>query len=94
MPHTASAKKRMRQSAKRRMHNRAVQKDMKLQLKVVGSAAEKSDTGKLDEAVREAIKIIDKAAAKRVIHPNNASRKKSQLARMLYSKKKAAGAVK
>ena len=39
-----------------------------------------------DPEVRKAAKTLDKAAAKRVIHPNLAARKKSQLARMLNAK--------
>jgi small subunit ribosomal protein S20 len=45
----------------------------------------------LREQYRVVAKKLDKAAAKRVIHPNLAARKKSQLAKML-NKKEAAGA--
>jgi ribosomal protein S20 len=37
--------------------------------------------------MKAAIRKLDKAAAKRVIHPNAAARKKSQLARQLATKK-------
>jgi small subunit ribosomal protein S20 len=50
----------------------------------------------LDELRKEftlAAKKLDKAAAKRVIHPNLAARKKSQLARLLRDKEKAAPAA-
>jgi small subunit ribosomal protein S20 len=92
MPHTPSAKKRLRQNIKRRLHNRAALKDIKAQLKRVQSVAA---TGTLDELKKEynlAAKKLDKAAAKQVVHRNLAARKKSQLARALH-KKKTAGAA-
>lgn len=81
MPHTHTAKKRGRQSAKRRLRNRAVKKAIKIQIKSVLDAS-KGPADKLQAEVRAAIKKLDKAAAKRVIHPNTAARKKSQLARL------------
>jgi small subunit ribosomal protein S20 len=81
MPHTHTAKKRGRQSAKRRLRNRAVKKAIKIQIKSVFDVA-KSSPDKLQAEIKAAIKKLDKAAAKRVIHPNTAARKKSQLARL------------
>jgi small subunit ribosomal protein S20 len=86
MPHTRSAKKSLRKSQKRRLLNRAAKKAIKVQIKSVLAAAEK---GAVDELRKEYILIakrLDKAAAKRVIHPNTAARKKSQLARLLHKK--------
>jgi small subunit ribosomal protein S20 len=85
MPHTHSAKKNLRKSEKRRLHNRAVKKDIKTQLKQFLAAVE----GPVEALRKEydlAAKKLDKAAAKRVIHPNLAARKKSQLARKLNAK--------
>ncbi len=85
MPHTKSAKKNLRKAEKRRLHNRAVKKDIKTQVKSFLSAVE----GPIDELKKEynlAAKKLDKAAAKRVIHRNTAARKKSQLARQLHAK--------
>ena len=91
MPHLKSAKKRMRQNLKRRDHNRAVKKSLKKQLKSVFEVG--GDTaGTMDELKKEAtaaIKKLDKAAARRVIHPNTAARKKSQIARLINAKAKA-----
>lgn len=91
MPHTKSAAKRMRQSEKRRRHNKAALKEVKDQIKKVQSLA-KSDANleELKEETRLAIKKLDKAGQRRVVHPNLASRKKSQLARLLSSKERAA----
>jgi small subunit ribosomal protein S20 len=85
MPHTQSAKKNLRKSEKRRLHHRAVKKALKMQIKQFMAAVD----GPLDELKKEynlTAKKLDKAAAKRVIHPNLAARKKSQLARRLREK--------
>lgn len=87
MPHTRSAKKNLRKSEKRRLHNRAVKKDVKTQIRSFLAALD----GPLDQLQKEynlAAKKLDKAAAKRVVHPNLAARKKSQLARQLHEKTK------
>lgn len=90
MPHTQTAKKRGRQNAKRRLHNRAVKKSLRLHIRSVLTAAQGGAADKLQAELRAAIKKLDKAAAKRVIHPNTAARKKSQLARLANSKAQAA----
>jgi small subunit ribosomal protein S20 len=92
MPHTPSAKKSMRRDLKRRLHNRAVIKEIKLQVKAVTTAAEEGTLDELSKAYRLAAKKLDKAAAKRIVHPNMAGRKKSQLAKLLLNKQKAGAA--
>jgi small subunit ribosomal protein S20 len=89
MPHTRSAKKNVRKIAKRRLHNRAVKKAIKKQIKSFDEAKD-APLEQLRAEFRLAAKKLDKAAAKRVIHPNTAARKKSQLARRL-AKQVAAG---
>ena len=93
MPHTRSAKKNLRKAEKRRLHNRSTVKTIKTQIKRFLAAAE--GDGPADAAQKEynlAAKRLDKAAARRIIHPNLAARKKSQLARALQ-KLKAAGSA-
>jgi small subunit ribosomal protein S20 len=58
---------------------------IKSQLKAVLTAA-KSSPDELAKQFRLAAKKLDKAAAKGVIHPNLAARKKSQLAKLLQRK--------
>jgi len=83
MPHTKSAKKSLRQDEKRRARNRAVKKALKTQLKkFAGTVTDGTAEQKQAEFIA-AVKRLDKAAARRVIHPNAAARKKSQLARQL-----------
>lgn len=86
MPHTRSAKKRMRQSEKRRLHNRATLKAIKTQIKKVRAVAAGTDVTALEAECRLAFKKLDKAAQRRVVHPNLAARQKSQLARLLHAK--------
>lgn len=93
MPHTTSAKKRLRQNQKRRQHNRAVKSALKTQIKRVEAAAA-GPPEQLRAEYNKAAKELDKAAAKRIVHPNLAARKKSQLARLLRQKQAAGAAPK
>jgi small subunit ribosomal protein S20 len=95
MPHLQSAKKRIRQTIKRREHNRAVKKAVKKQLKALLEVANTKDATpeQIKKEATAAIKKLDKAAARRVIHPNLAARKKSQIARLVTAKTKPASAA-
>ena len=85
MPHTRSAEKNLRKTQKRRLHNRAVKKAVKTQIKTFQAALD-GPVEDLHTQFNLACKKLDKAAAKRVVHPNMAGRKKSQLARLLLAK--------
>jgi small subunit ribosomal protein S20 len=91
MPHTRSAKKQLRKSRSRRLHNRAIKKTIKTQIKKVLEVSEKGSVEDLRKEFIAAVKKLDTAAARRVVHPNLAARKKSQLAKLLH-KKETAGA--
>ncbi len=86
MPHTSSAAKRLRQNEKRRLRNRTVKSSVKTQVKKVMALAEKGSAEDLRKEVQVAVRKLDKAAAKGVIHRNLAARKKSQLARLVHRK--------
>lgn len=92
MPHLKSAKKRLRQTIKRNEHNRAVKKALKKQLKAMLEVAGQKDgtVEKLKTEATAAVKKLDKAAARGIIHRNTAARKKSQIARMINAKAKPA----
>ncbi len=90
MPHTRSAKKQLRKNQKRRLRNRATVKAIKTQLKKVEATSAGDSLDDLRKQYDLAAKKLDKAAAKRVIHPNRAARKKSQLARLIRAKEQAA----
>lgn len=89
MPHTKSAEKRLRQNEKRRLHNKAVLRALKKQVKKFLAAAEAGPGEGTAAEFKLAVKKLDKAAAKRIIHPNAAARKKSQLAAVLNEAVKA-----
>lgn len=76
MPNVKSAEKRMRTSAIRADRNRQFRSRMRTALKKV-RGAETADAGAT--ALREAISLLDRAARKRIIHPNKAARAKSRL---------------
>jgi small subunit ribosomal protein S20 len=92
MPTTKSAKKRLRQSLERRAKNRAAKSAMKTQVRKVRQAVAAGDITTAETELRLAAKKLDRAGAKRVIHPNAAARTKSRLAHLIASSKKAPAA--
>ena len=80
MANIRSQIKRNRQNEARRVRNKAVRSELLTRTKSAVTAAE---TGAEDaeERLRQALKRIDKAAAKGVIHKNAAARRKSRLTR-------------
>jgi small subunit ribosomal protein S20 len=79
MPNIKSAKKRVKVNAVKTARNKAVMTNLKTTLKKANAAIEANAADKND-AVKLAIKKIDKACAKGLLHKNNAAHKKSQLA--------------
>lgn len=79
MPNTKSAKKRLKQSVVRRAKNRSVKSSLKTQIKKVNQAIAAGDSEKTTSEFRLATKKLDQAAAKKVIHANQAARLKSRL---------------
>jgi small subunit ribosomal protein S20 len=77
--HSISAKKRIRQNAKRRARNRARKLQIKQSVRAFDEAVHGTDPGKASETLKAAIKKLDKIAATGTIHKNTASRRKSQL---------------
>ena len=86
MPHTSSAKKSLRQTEKRRKRNRAAIKAIKVQIKNLRDLVGKGSPDQVQTEFKLTVKRLDKAAHKRVMHPNTAARKKSQLARLIHGK--------
>ena len=84
MANIKSQIKRNRQNEKRRLRNKAVRSELKTRVKRAVEAAEAGAENAAD-AARIAMKRIDKAAAKGVIHKNEAARRKSRLAKRLAS---------
>ena len=82
MPNIKSANKRVKVIATKTMLNKAVNSDLKTNIKKANLAIESGSENKA-EAVRVAMKKIDKAAAKGILHKNTAARRKAALARKL-----------
>ena len=80
MANIRSQIKRNRQNERRRLRNKAVRSELRTRTKAAVAGAE---TGSEDaaESLRLAIRRIDKAAAKGVIHKNQAANRKSRLMR-------------
>ena len=74
MANIKSQIKRNRQTERQRERNRMVRSELRTRTKAVLESDDSSQ-----DALSAAMKRIDTAAAKRVIHPNNAARKKSRL---------------
>lgn len=79
MANIKSQIKRNRQNDQANQRNRAVRSELRTRSKHVDAAIESGDD--VDAALRTAIKRIDQAAAKGVLHKNTAARRKSRLAR-------------
>ncbi len=80
MANIKSQIKRNRQNEKARARNKAVRSEMRTRTKQATVAIEEGSAD-ADEILRLAVKRIDSAAAKGVIHRNEAARRKSRLMR-------------
>lgn len=78
----ASQIKRNRQNEKRRQRNRAVRSEMHTRTRKAVEAAE-TGADDVEERTRDAIKRIDSAVAKGVLHRNTGARRKSRLVKRL-----------
>ena len=85
MPNRPSAKKRVRQSEKRRLQNKAKKSEAKTLMKRVAQAVEARDLARAEEALRRAHSKLDKIAKRNIWHPNNVARKKAKLAKLVES---------
>jgi small subunit ribosomal protein S20 len=79
----ASAKKRIRSSARRRERNRVYQSAARTYIKKTRLLIESGDLEAAEEMSLLAVSTLDKAARKGVVHPRNAARRKSRLLKAL-----------
>ena len=80
MANIKSQIKRNRQNERRYQRNKSVRSEIHTRTKNAISAIE-ADDPRADDLIRQAVKRIDVAAAKGIIHPNQASRRKSRIMR-------------
>ena len=78
MPNIKSAKKRVLVNRTKAQRNKSTNSALKTAIKKANAAIEANAADK-DELVKVAVKKIDQAAAKGLLHKNNAARKKSAL---------------
>lgn len=89
MPIKKSAFKELRKGKRRHFVNLARESELKTLIKTFGKLAQEK---KLDEAkahFKNLVSKIDRAAAKGLLHKNNAARKKARLAKVLAALVKA-----
>ena len=82
---TASAKKQARAGARRTVRNRGVRSEVKTRVVKARRAFSESPVAQSDRVATavEAIRALDRAAAKGILHRNNAARRKARLMRQL-----------
>ncbi len=79
MPNIKSAKKRVKVNAFKARNNQGAKSALRTALKKFETAAASGDKAKAAEAYKAAVKAVDQAAAKHLVHKNNAANKKSKM---------------
>ena len=79
MPNIKSAKKRVLVSQTKAMQNKAAKSALKTEIKQFEAAVAEGNRSEADVAYKVAVKAVDKAAAKGLLHKNNAAHKKSSM---------------
>lgn len=93
MPNISSAKKRMRAEEKRRVHNNMAKSTVRTRVtKARNAIAAAPAAAETEEAVRAALRSLDMAVSRGVIHRNNAARRKSRLMARLHTMQEAKAA--
>lgn len=89
MANTKSAIKNIRKSERRREHNKVFRSRARTLIKKTRHLVETGELEQAQETALLAAKALDKAAKKRVIHPNNAARRKSRLMKLVNQAREA-----
>ncbi|MHC5004105.1 MAG: 30S ribosomal protein S20 [Planctomycetota bacterium] len=79
MPNTESAKKRVRQTAKRQALNNWRKRRIKMQTRSFLKAVQEQDVATAEQEFRKACGLLDKVACTSTMHRNTAARRKSRL---------------
>jgi len=86
LAHSKSAKKRIRQSEVKRLHNRSMKSALRTAMKKFAAAVAAGNTDLLAAAYKEVQKSIDKTASKGIIRKGTADRMKSRLSSKIAAK--------
>lgn len=92
MPNTESARKRVRQTARRRALNLWRKRRVKEQVKAFLQAVHDRNVDAAEAEYRKVVSVLDKVSSTSTLHKNTAARRKSRLARRLNALKGAAAA--
>lgn len=87
MAHSKSAEKRIRVSERRRQRNRVYRSSSRTLVRRAEAAIQSGDAEQANAAVLNAVSMLDRSAAKGIIHKNNAARRKSRLMAKLNAMK-------
>jgi small subunit ribosomal protein S20 len=87
MPNIKQQERRVRSAARERMQNLRWRSTAKTRYRRLESAVADGDANAIESAHAELVRWLDKAAARRVLHPNKVARKKSQAARLVAQAK-------
>lgn len=90
MANTKSALKQWRASLRRRARNRPVRSAVRTQLRQAVKTITTGEREPAEAAVLQAIRVLDKAAEKKILHRNNVARRKSRLMKKLNQLKASA----
>ena len=82
MPHSVSAKKRVRQNATRRLCNKSIRSEIRTYTKRLEVAVEAKDKALAETCFKEAVSKLDKSLKKGVYHRNTVARKKSHCGKL------------
>jgi len=83
LPNIKSQAKRLRQNEKRRLRNRYFRGRARTFIKKARKAMDEGNLDAAREFTAQAIKALDKAAEKGILHKNNVARRKSRLMKRL-----------
>jgi small subunit ribosomal protein S20 len=83
MANTAQARKRARQSERRRQHNSSLRSALRTTIKKVRAAIAAGDKTAAEAVFQTSVSVIDRIADKDIVHKNTAARHKSRLARQI-----------
>jgi len=85
--HSLSAKKRVRQNARRRALNRARRSALRTKLRRCRELLAKGNLAEVEQVFPQTCQALDRAASRGTLHRNAAARRKSRLARRLNALK-------
>jgi small subunit ribosomal protein S20 len=83
MPNIKQQKRRVRSAARQRVENLRYRSAAKTYFRRLEQAIAEGDKDRIAAEHRELVRMLDRAAAKRALHPNKAARKKAQATKLL-----------